>query len=71
MASNMTPEAKPDLKVQVARSTAREKIKAFNVEGVAEKITRPMLVIAAREDRITRGQDGERLSREVSGPVKF
>ncbi len=42
MATNMTTEAKPDIKVQVARFTAREKIKAFNVEGVAEKITRPM-----------------------------
>ncbi len=50
---------------------AREKIKAFNLEGVAEKITCPMLVIAAKEDRITRWQDGERLSRAVSGPVKF
>ncbi len=55
MATNMTTEAKPDVKVQVARFTAREKIKAFNVEGVAENITRPMLVIAANEDRITRG----------------
>ena len=71
MATNMTTEAKTDVKVQVARSTAREKIKAFNFEGVAERITRPMLVIAAKEDRITRWQDGERLSREVSGPMKF
>lgn len=50
---------------------AREKIKAFSLEGVAEKISCPMLVIAAKEDKITRWQDGERLSREVSGPVKF
>ena len=50
---------------------AREKIKAFTLEGIARKITCPMLVIAAKEDKITRWQDAERLSREVSGPVKF
>ncbi|HEX9879102.1 MAG TPA: alpha/beta fold hydrolase [Candidatus Binatia bacterium] len=50
---------------------AREKIKAFNLDGVAQNITCPMLVIAAKEDKITRWQDGERLSREVSGPRKF
>ncbi len=50
---------------------AREKIKAFDLEGVAQKITCPMLVIAAKEDRITRWQDSERLSHEVSGPVTF
>ncbi len=50
---------------------AREKIKAFSLEAVAKNITCPILVIAAKEDKITRWQDGERLSREVSGPAKF
>ncbi|MDH5750561.1 MAG: alpha/beta hydrolase [Rhodospirillales bacterium] len=48
---------------------AREKTAAFDLEGVAAKITCPMFVIAALEDRITSPKDAERLASEVSGPV--
>jgi 2,6-dihydroxypseudooxynicotine hydrolase len=48
---------------------AREKTRPFNLEGIAKRITCPIMIIAAKEDRITRWQDAERLSREVSGPA--
>ena len=50
---------------------AREKTRPFNLEGIARKITCPIMIIAATEDRITRWQDAERVSREVSGPATF
>ncbi|MBM3486391.1 MAG: alpha/beta hydrolase [Alphaproteobacteria bacterium] len=50
---------------------AREKTRPFSLEGIAPRITAPLMIIAAREDKITRWQDAERLSREVSGPVNF
>jgi 2,6-dihydroxypseudooxynicotine hydrolase len=48
---------------------AREKTRAYTLEAVASKITCPIMIIGAKEDRITRWQDAERLSREVSGPA--
>jgi 2,6-dihydroxypseudooxynicotine hydrolase len=48
---------------------ARDKIRPYELDGVAKRVTCPILIIAAKEDRITRWQDAERLSREVSGPA--
>jgi 2,6-dihydroxypseudooxynicotine hydrolase len=48
---------------------ARDKILPYELSGVAKRVTCPILIIAAREDRITRWQDAERLSKEVSGPA--
>ena len=48
---------------------AREKTRAFDLEGVARDITCPMFIIGGREDRITSYKDAEQLGNEVSGPV--
>ncbi len=48
---------------------AREKTRAFDLEGVARDITCPMFIIGGKEDRITSYKDAERLGSEVSGPV--
>jgi 2,6-dihydroxypseudooxynicotine hydrolase len=48
---------------------AREKTRAFDLEGVARDITCPMFIIGGMEDRITSYKDAERLGNEVSGPV--
>ena len=50
---------------------ARAKTAAFDLEGIAEKITCPMFIIGALEDRITNYRDAERLAGEVSGPVEL
>ena len=50
---------------------AREKTRPFDLTGVAEKITCPIFIIAAKEDVITSYKDAERLAGEVSGPVEL
>ena len=50
---------------------AREKVSAFDLEGIAQNITCPMFIVGGKEDRITSYKDAERLAREVSGPVEF
>ncbi len=50
---------------------AREKTRAFDLEGVAGKVTCPIMIIGAKADRITSYKDAERLAQEVSGPVEL
>ena len=50
---------------------AREKTRPFDLSGVASRVTCPIFIIAGQEDRITRWQDMERLSKEVKGPCVF
>jgi 2,6-dihydroxypseudooxynicotine hydrolase len=50
---------------------AREKTAAFDLEGVAQHVTCPIMIIGAMADRITSYHDAERLAREVSGPVEL
>lgn len=44
---------------------------ALSLEGVAERITCPLFIVAGKLDRIVPWQDGERLARETGGPVEF
>ena len=48
-------------------SEAREKLKAFDLEGVIEKVTCPFLVIMGRRDRLIAPEDAERMVREAGG----
>lgn len=50
---------------------AREKTRAFDLTGVAEKISCPIMIIAGKEDAITDYRDAERVASEVSGPVEL
>jgi 2,6-dihydroxypseudooxynicotine hydrolase len=43
----------------------------LSLEGVAERITCPIYIVAGKQDRVIPWQDAERLSREVKGPVVF
>jgi len=48
---------------------AREKTRAFDLDGVARDIVCPMFIVGGKEDRITDYRDAERLASEASGPV--
>ncbi len=50
---------------------AREKTRAFDLEGVAQKITCPMFVIGTKADAITASEEAEELASKVSGPVEL
>jgi len=50
---------------------AREKMRPFNMDGVASRVTCPIFIIAGQEDHITRWQDAEQVSKEVKGPCVF
>ena len=43
----------------------------LSLDGVAEKITCPLFVVAGKLDRLVPWQHGERLAREAKGPVEF
>ena len=43
----------------------------LSLEGVAEKITCPLFVVAGKLDRLVPWQHGERLAKEARGPVEF
>lgn len=52
-------------------SEAREKAFKLSLEGVAEKITCPLFVIAAGLDRLCPPEDAQRLAREAKGPTEL
>jgi 2,6-dihydroxypseudooxynicotine hydrolase len=43
----------------------------LSLEGVADKITCPIYIVAGKQDRVVPWQDAERLAKEVKGPVVF
>jgi 2,6-dihydroxypseudooxynicotine hydrolase len=43
----------------------------MTLEGFAEKITQPLMVIMGKRDRLFPWQDGERLVNEAQGETKF
>jgi len=45
--------------------------KAMTLEGAAERITCPLLVVFGGGDRLIPPSEGERLAREAKGPSKF
>ncbi|HVB72231.1 MAG TPA: YqiA/YcfP family alpha/beta fold hydrolase, partial [Ktedonobacteraceae bacterium] len=45
---------------------AREKLAAFNLEGVMEKVHSPLLIIMGRRDRLVPWADAERMAAEAS-----
>ena len=49
----------------------RKNALTLSMEGVAEKITCPIYIVAGKQDRVVPWQDAERLSKEVRGPVVF
>lgn len=44
---------------------ALEKLRLFNLQGVAEKVACPLLIIAGRHDRLVPPEEGERVVREA------
>jgi 2,6-dihydroxypseudooxynicotine hydrolase len=50
---------------------ARQKAFTLSLEGVAQKITCPLFVIAGGLDRLCPPEDAERLAREARGPVEL
>lgn len=48
---------------------ALDRLSGFTLEGVAERVTCPMLVIMGRQDRVVPPADAERLAHEAGGPV--
>ena len=49
----------------------RKNAATLSMEGVAERITCPIYIVAGKQDRVVPWQDAERLSKEVKGPVVF
>ncbi len=49
----------------------RKNALTLSMEGVAEKITCPIYIVAGKQDRVVPWQDAERLSKDVRGPVVF
>lgn len=49
----------------------RKNAATLSMQGVAEKITCPIYIVAGKQDRVVPWQDAERLSKEVKGPVVF
>lgn len=52
-----------------SREEALDRLSRFTLEGVAQRITCPLLVIMGRQDRVIPPADAERLAREAAGPV--
>jgi dipeptidyl aminopeptidase/acylaminoacyl peptidase len=50
---------------------ALKKLEAFNLQGVMEKITSPLLVIMGRRDRLVPPADAERMAAEASGVAEL
>src|SRR6266699_5361448 len=49
-----------------SESEAREKLEAFNLEGVMEKVQCPLLIIMGRRDRLVPPEDATRMAAEAS-----
>jgi 2,6-dihydroxypseudooxynicotine hydrolase len=52
-------------------SEARTKLATFNLQGVMEKITTPLLIIMGRLDRLIPPADGERMVKEAGGEAEL
>jgi 2,6-dihydroxypseudooxynicotine hydrolase len=50
---------------------ALNKLKQFNLQGVAEKVQCPLLVIQGRRDRLVPAEQGERIAAEVGSNAEF
>lgn len=49
----------------------KEKMRAMNLRGVAERVTVPSYIITGRNDRLIPATDNERMGAEISGPVRL
>ncbi|MGO8947207.1 MAG: alpha/beta hydrolase [Ktedonobacterales bacterium] len=58
------------LKAQ-GEATAREKLKAFTLEGLTDRITCPFLVIFGRQDRLFPPEDSERVAAEIGANAEL
>lgn len=65
----LTKEAFVHRTGSTTREQALERLNGFTLEGVASRITCPLLVIMGRQDRVIPPADAERLAREAAGPV--
>ncbi|OGP29503.1 MAG: hypothetical protein A2038_04280 [Deltaproteobacteria bacterium GWA2_57_13] len=54
----------------ISDAEAREKLKAFTVEGVAQRITCPVLITHGADDRLMNVDGAKRLFREIGGADK-
>ena len=71
---NLNPLTRHAFQVRSYSATPEEAEKRawdMTLEGHAEKITTPLLVIVGKRDRLVPWQDGERLTSEVSGESKL
>jgi len=50
---------------------ARAKLAAFDLKGVMEKITTPLLIIMGRRDRLIPPSDGDRMVKEAGGAAEL
>lgn len=68
-APGLTQEAFIHRSGATSRAEALERLRAFTLDGVAARVTCPLLVIMGRQDRVIPPADAERLASAVSGPV--
>ncbi len=66
---SLTQEAFIHRSGATSRGDARERLHSFSLEGIAERVTCPLLVIMGRQDRVVPPQDAEHLARDARGPV--
>jgi 2,6-dihydroxypseudooxynicotine hydrolase len=66
---DLTQEAFIHRSGATSRADALERLRPFTLEGVAERVTCPILVIMGRQDRVIPPADAERLAQDVSGSV--
>ena len=53
------------------REAARERALSLSLEGLAERITCPLFIVAGKLDRVIPWRDAERLAQEAKGPVEL
>ena len=54
-----------------SREEALNRLKMFNLQGVAEKVEGPLLVIVGRRDRLVPAEQGERIAREAGDKAEL
>src|SRR5437764_15215679 len=54
-----------------SQEEALNRLKLFNLQGVAEKVGGPLLVIVGRRDRLVSAEQGERIAREAGDKAEL
>ena len=56
---------------EAVRELKELRLKLFNLQGVAEKVECPLLVIVGRRDRLVPAEQGERIAREAGDKAEL